>query len=258
MASRGSTLVHSDRDEFGLIEVVDDAATRTLYFGTEARQTSMFLANPNALALSYTHCMMAGLLFARPLGAALVLGLGGGALVRFLAHHFPSCRLEAVEKRPKVVGVARRFFGLPVEPALCVHVAEAGGFLRAHDGLWDLLLVDIHDPEGMALDVHQQGFFALCRERLAEGGVFAINLWSGGRQDALKQVMRRMRLAFEGGLLYLPVASKHNCIGLGLAGGLAPGQLPVLEQRAAALEPRLGFPLRACLQDLVRSNAHVW
>jgi hypothetical protein len=54
------------------------------------------------------------------------------------------------------------------------------------------------------------------------------------------------------------VAGKHNCIGLGLAGGLAPGQLPVLEQRAAALEPRLGFPLRACLQDLVRSNAHVW
>lgn len=258
MVQHSGSLIHTDQDEYGVIEVVDEGPTRTMYFGTEARQTTMFRRDPQALALSYTHCMMTSLLFTGPPRAALVLGLGGGALVRFLAHHFPDCRLETVEKRAKVAEVAGRFFSLPGEPPLRVHLGEAGAFLQAGQELWDLLLVDIHDPEGMALDVHQTDFFNHCRQRLASGGGMAINLWSGAREDALKRVMRQLRLAFDQRVLLLPVAGKHNCIGLGLASELEPGQMPALRQRAADLEKRLKIPLSGQLEDLVRFNPHAF
>ena len=42
-------------------------------------------------------------------------GLGGGALARFMRHHWPGCRISAVEKRALVVALAREYFALPDE-----------------------------------------------------------------------------------------------------------------------------------------------
>jgi spermidine synthase len=99
-------LVFSCHDEEGVIEVVDDLDTRALYFGTSARQSAMSPEEPHRLVLSYTRAMLSGLLFTRQPRSALVLGLGGGSLPRFLMHVFPTCRIDVVERRAKVVQVA--------------------------------------------------------------------------------------------------------------------------------------------------------
>ena len=128
-----SGLVFSCHDEEGVIEVVDDLDTRALYFGTSARQSAMSREEPHRLVLSYTRAMLSGLLFTRQPRSALVLGLGGGSLPRFLMHVFPTCRIDVVERRAKVVQVAHDYFHLARSPRLRTHVCDAEVFLRFRD-----------------------------------------------------------------------------------------------------------------------------
>lgn len=255
MAHYTGQLIYTCRDAEGVIEVVDEPTARSLHFGTRARQTTMFLRDPHALALSYTQCLMSALLFAGPPNAALILGLGGGALARFLLHHFPQCQVAAVEKRALVIEVARAFFHLPEDPRLQIYLADAAAFLHGPAAAHDLVLVDLHDPEGMAPLVSRPDFFAQCRRQLAPGGTLAINLWAGSREDDLKRIMRNLRLHFDHQALHLPVAGKRNCVALGLS--LPPPPLPLLQERAAQLQASLGIDFPRLLAELARLSPHL-
>jgi spermidine synthase len=248
-------LIHTCSDAEGVIEVVDEPTARSLHFGTRARQTTMFLGDPHALALSYTQCLMSALLFIGPPAAALILGLGGGALARFLLHHFPQCRVKAVERRALVIEVARTFFHLPEDPRLQLYLADAADFLRGQATPHHLVLVDLHDPEGMSPLVSRPGFFAQCRRQLDPGGVLAANLWAGSREDDLKRIMRNLRLCFDHQVLYLPVAGKRNCVALGLS--QPPPALPLLQERAVQLQASLGIDFPRLLAELARLSPHL-
>ncbi len=255
MAHYTGQLIYTCSDAEGTIEVVDEPTARSLHFGTRARQTTMFLHDPHALALNYTQCLMSALLFAGPPRAALILGLGGGALARFLLHYFPQCQVAAVEKRALVIDVARAFFHLPEDPRLQLYLTDAAAFLRGPAAAHDLVLVDLHDPAGMAPLVSRPDFFDQCRQQLAPGGVLAINLWAGSREDDLKRIMRNLRLHFDHQVLYLPVAGKRNCVALGLS--QAPPPLPTLQERAVQAQAALGIDFPRLLAELVRLSPHL-
>ena len=248
-------VVYSCTDEYGVMDVVDEATARTLHFGTSARQSTMFLHDHQALALTYTRCMMSSLLFLGAPRTALLLGLGGGSLAKFLLHHFPACHLDAVEKRGPVVQLARSFFHLPDGPGLRVHTADAADFLATGGGgPYDLILVDIHDRSGMASAVSEASFFAACRRRLSEVGILSINLWAGKERAALDRVMRNLERDFGRQVLQLPVARKSNCVALGLNRSVPRGQSRMLRQRASELGGCLGIDFPELLRDLERAN----
>ena len=46
-------VIHSARDEFGSIDIVDESTARTMHFGSRARQTTMFLRDPSGNALEF-------------------------------------------------------------------------------------------------------------------------------------------------------------------------------------------------------------
>ena len=46
--------------------------------------------------------------------SAVCIGMGGGSLPLFLAHHFPGMRVEAVELDPVVIEAATRAMGFPL------------------------------------------------------------------------------------------------------------------------------------------------
>lgn len=248
-------LVFSCHDREGVIEVVDDDDARALYFGTSARQSAMSREEPHRLVLSYTRCMLSGLLFTREPRSALVLGLGGGSLPRFLMHVFPSCRIDVVERRTKVVRVAHDYFHLPRSPRLHTRVCDAEVFLREDSGpTYDLVLVDLHDKTGTAPVVTEAGFFASCARRLAARGVLATNVWASPSESVPPSLLRDHRAAFEDRHLVLPVRGKGNCILLGLPFAVASYTRQHLDARAMDLEPRLGIEFPQLLADLARAN----
>ena len=164
-------VIHSACDEFGSIDIVDESTARTMHFGSRARQTTMFLRDPVALALSYTRYMLSGLLLSSVPRSVLMLGLGGGALARFVRHHWPGCRISAVEKRALVVALAREYFALPDEH-FAVHVMAAEEFLAGkRPAEYDWILVDIHDRNGMSPALREPEFFVRCRALLGARGI---------------------------------------------------------------------------------------
>jgi len=250
-----NVLVFSCHDEEGVIEVVDDVDARALYFGSSARQSAMSREEPHRLVLSYTRAMLSGLLFTREPRSALVLGLGGGSLPRFLMHVFPTCRIDVVERRAKVVQVAHDYFHLAPSPALRTHLCDAEAFLSEDSGrTYDLVLVDLHDRNGTAALVTEAGFFASCARRLAARGVLAANIWTDKPESGASSILRHHRATFEDRHLVLPVTGKGNCILLGLPWAVASYARRHLDARSIQLQARLGIEFPQLLTDLARAN----
>ena len=76
---------------------------RTLHIGSDTVQSSMRIAQPNDLEISYTRSMMAFLLFNADPREVLMVGLGGGSLAKYVYHRLPRARTTVVEIMPQVV-----------------------------------------------------------------------------------------------------------------------------------------------------------
>lgn len=256
MPTYDGTIIHSRSDEEGVIDVVDEATIRTLYFGTRARQSTMFLRDPNALALAYTKCVMTSLVFIEEPRAVLLLGLGGGSLAKFFLHQFPACRVDAVEKRAQVVGVAQTYFHLPTNERIKVQVGDAVDFLRQEgSGEYDLVMVDLHNPDGMAPVVSEDDFFSLCQSRLQQRGILAINLWTGVREKVLQRTVENLNRSFPHGVLHLPVSGKRNTVALAFNFPVPKNQIKALRRRAVELEEKTDLELTKLLWELARFNS---
>jgi spermidine synthase len=233
------------------LTVSEERGVRTLHVGGEAIQSSMRLADPFALELEYTRCMMAFLLFHPQPREVLMIGLGGGSIAKFIHRRLPAARTRAVELDERVVAVARAQFGLPPDDArLQVEIGDGAEALSPE--CCDTLIVDAFADEHPPAALAQQPFYDAAWLALAEPGVLAMNLMND--DPALDRRIERAERAFGGTVLALPALYDPNVIVLALKG--APPALPwaELERRAGALELRLGLPLRRYLPRLRRMN----
>lgn len=254
MAVERRTLYRHANGE-GVIEVVQEpSGERTLHFGSVSKQTSVDPQVPHRLVLPYTRILTAALLFHPEPRRILLLGLGGGALAQFFLHHFPAAEVEAVENWPRVVEVARDFFGLPREhPRLRLHLTGAGEFLDRPGpdsaGAWDLVVADVFDARGPAGGTLARGFYGGIRERLTDGGVVAANLWSSNRLR-LNAALRALTAAFGRPVYRLQPRGRANVAAFAGCPPLPEGDLAVLGRRAQALEERIGLDYPRYLADL--------
>lgn len=251
-------VVHQAQSDDGVIEVVDLGDTRSLHFGTFPRQSSMSLRTPHTLELSYTEAMMACLLLNTKPERVLVVGLGGGSLVKFLLHHFPDCTIDVVEYRQDVVDVAHRYFQVPKnDPRLNIHVGDGYLFVQERyyqaETSYDLLLVDAYDHVGMAASVGVQAFFDACAGLLTSVGVMSINLW-GSDKPLFSQTMGRINQSFNGRSMILPVKDKGNVIGLAMMQTVTNAALKKLRTTVEQQEFELNINLPKSLHNLIRQN----
>lgn len=246
--------LHRTRDDQGIVEVIEDGVTRTLYFGSRAKQSCMLLDNPQVLVLSYTQAMTAALLFQPAPRKVLLLGLGGGSLACFLYHHFPDCQILAVEQRATVVETAREFFAVPTDERLRIHTDSALDYLARTDGeTFDLILVDLFSATGMDGELEEAAFFVRCRERLAPGGVLSVNLWAS-HPNVCRQHIKRLNQACDGQVLELALGDCGNLIALGLTQAFPVKRLSTLKTAAEALFQRFGIDYPGYLDRLRRRN----
>lgn len=252
MRKYGGKLIHSSWDSEGLVEVIDSWGTRSLHFGTPPKQSAISLADPDRLELSYIRTMLAGLLLAPDIEKILLLGLGGGSLAKFFLANFPECRIDAVESRTAVVAVARRFFGLPEDPRLTIHITDAGEFVlgaAAQASTYGHIFVDIYDRDGLAGVADEPDFIAGAGSLLADHGILAMNLW-GSHAESLRQSLGLLKAHFGEDILRLHVPGRGNVIAFGAGRQLAVPRRSALTPRARLLEQRLGIEFTRFLQRL--------
>lgn len=254
MFKHHGTVICTQRDDEGLIEIVDLDGVRSLYFGTRACQSSMSLADPDALTLAYTRSMLAALLFQPAPQRILLIGLGGGSLARYLMRHLPDTEIVCIETRASVVDLARQYFHLPAQDRLHIHIMDGAHFLAAcAEHSFDMILIDAFDSIGVHPSVCTPEFHAAVRHALAPGGVMSMNLWitRGGSYETL---LKNIASGFGGQILRLPVEQRANLIALGLAQPRTRQNLKDLREAAQTLALRYGLALPKMLRSLQHHN----
>lgn len=144
----------------------------TAAFGDEAQvteQSSMDLMYPAHLVFHYERLMsLAFAMCGRPV-TALLLGVGGAAMWRFVRAYVPECRPTLVDSDEGVTAIARRWFYLS-QP---VAIDTAAQYLATHDEKFDVVLVDLYNSRGPA--PFDAAFWSRCLDALAPGGCMATN-----------------------------------------------------------------------------------
>lgn len=154
-----------------------DEDSLTLAFDDERIQSRMRLDDPTALDLPYSQAMMAALMFVPQPRRVLMIGLGGGSLVRHIHHHLPQVDLTVVEIAPEVIALRETFQVPPDGDRLRVVCADGVDFVAQSDaGQYDLILLDAFDLEGQPERLSTMAFYKSCRTALAPGGMLVANL----------------------------------------------------------------------------------
>ncbi len=141
-------------------------------FGAGAQvteQSSMDLLYPARLVFHYERLMALALAMSRQAVNALLLGVGGAAMWRFIRAYVPECAPTLVDSDETVVAIARRWFYL--KQAVVLDTAQR--FLAETNSRFDVIMVDLYDAGGPAES--GDAFWVRCLDALAPGGCLANN-----------------------------------------------------------------------------------
>lgn len=239
-----SVVVHEVRSSFSHIRIRDSGPRRGLFFvgegGREVLQTLIDQRHPHRLQHPYSHTMQVGLLYQPDASMCLLVGLGGGAMVRFLNHDFPEMQLDVVEIDPVVVALAREFFGTVPGPRTRIITEDAFQYLRQAPERYDVIFMDAFLMPGKQagatdafLRLKTATFLQSLRERLRPGGVVVFNMVEGADTAAH---IEDIRSAFSVAEVFRPPLT-GNVIVVGLPSGRRPSD-GELRQRARVLDSR--------------------
>jgi len=132
-------------------------------------QSSMDLLYPAQLVFHYERLMsLSFAMCARPV-TALLLGVGGAAMWRFMRAYLPECAPTLIDNDEQVVAVARRWFHLQQK----VVIDQAERFLAGQTARYDIIHVDLYNAHGAA--AFDTAFWGRCIDLLAPGGCLATN-----------------------------------------------------------------------------------
>jgi len=252
------SIIHRCTNRFGQLVVADDGPKRSLYLDGDTLQSCMYLHQPHALVMDYSHAMMCALLFNDSPARVLLIGLGGASLVKFLLHVCPQVAIEVAEINPAVIAVARDYFYLP-ENCGQVEIFEAKGEellqKRLQEGkAYDLVLLDAFDDQGPARALLQPEVLRDCRALLRPGGIFAMNLWNRP-QDGFDYLYGVIAACFDGGTLKLRLAEAYrNAIAFGFHHPVRSRELQMLKPPAQKLGKRTGINFSKFLRTLYWQN----
>ena len=247
--------IHKTVRNRDVVEVSEQDGVRSLHLGDDTIHSAMRISAPNDLELAYTRSMMAFLLFLPKPERVLMIGLGGGSLLKFIHHHMPDVTSTVVEINPQVSQVAWSHFFLPLEDdRFKLEIADGSEYVPAHPASADVLMLDGYDADQHVESLASQAFYDSCAEALTEDGVLVVNLWgSDARFDAY---LKRIETSFNGLVLCLPAEKRGNIIVFGFRKSPGMVRWAELRERAKALTDRYGLEFLKFVEGLKDTNLH--
>jgi spermidine synthase len=210
---------------------------RSLEFLPGMVQSEMRLSRPDELVLSYARAMMCFVLFQPQPEHILMVGLGGGSLVKFCHRYLPRSRITVLELRADVIALRDQFAIPPDDARLRVIHTDAVHYMANQSGSADVLLVDGFDESGLPPALGSASFYDDCRRALRPGGVLAANIFS--YDPHYPAMLRRLRQSFQNQLCWFHGMAGNNRIVFAVKGG---GRSPALAmQRRVARRHGLGL-----------------
>jgi spermidine synthase len=175
----------------------------------------------------------------------LLVGVGAGSMIRFLAHHDPGVEVDAVEIDPVVLDVARDYFGTRSSMRVHLIVEDGFDFIDRTTARYDVIYLDAFlkpfsdaDPADPAVDTDSSGVprrlktietYRQMQTKLAPGGVVVVNL----HYHTLSEDVATLRQAFVRGHLFdVPGSGNFILVGTSDEAALTEAQLVDAGRRA--------------------------
>jgi spermidine synthase len=169
-------LVREARDtRYHRLLVVDSGDSRYLRFDSSF-QSGMYVDQPFRTRFAYTDYLELGIAYNPNATNVLVIGLGGASAPKRVWRDFGDVRLTVVELDPAVVETAYKWFSLPHDARIDVQVDDGRRYLQRHDDRYDVIMLDAFYSDGVPFHMTTLEFAELLHDRLAPGGVVAVNV----------------------------------------------------------------------------------
>lgn len=228
--------------------IVDTDSERHLQFSDDALQSRMRLDDPYALIAPYTRQMMSFLLFNPDPAHILMIGLGGGSLVKFCYRHLSHARITVIEIDARVIALRDSFYIPADDRRLRVIHDDGARFLSRLEHPVDAILIDAFDEAGVSPSLATAEFFRDASRHLTPDGVLIMNLH--GNPDRFSDHLEQVRAAFGNRALLAPVTANDNVLLCAFAQDVTPPAARHLFLRARYLQSKLPLHFRSYLQRL--------
>jgi len=171
-------------DDYGDIIVADSGEYRILRFEGINEQSKMLKSDVNSPVHNYIRAMLMAKAFTSPHNI-LILGLGGGALVRTLHALDVGLTIDVVELRAGVLSVARDCFSLPVSDNISYYIEDADYYVRkASTPNYDLIFSDLYSAFSMDPLQGSEIFLRSCLNKMRDNSWLVLNYHEIPRADS--------------------------------------------------------------------------
>ncbi len=182
-----------DMDSFyNHIHVADESGTRYMDFDN-LRQSAMLLSDPWELRLRYTRFLSLALALQPEPKRVLILGLGGGSFPKRLSRDFPQVVVDVVDIDPEVIAIAKRFFQVPEDSRLRLHLRDGRRYVKETTEKYDLIFLDAYNSDTIPFHLTTREFYRELEAHLVPGGFVVSNIIGAlrGPQSAFFRAMYR-------------------------------------------------------------------
>lgn len=236
--------IHRSYDEYGPIQILDDGNKRYLTFGTDDEQSCQLINQPHILQHEYTRGILLSLLLIEPKHIT-VIGIGGGSLITAFHHLVPDCYLAGVELRPEVARLAHKYFQLPKNNKIKLHIGDGFDYLQHNEIQTDLIVADMYLAEGIDQQQLSTQFIATAHSRINQGGWLVLNYWLDHKmevhlENVLHEYFDQIYMCETGGGNWVIFAGKVNI-----------NQQLINEDKIKPLSKAAGFSFNKFLKRLV-------
>lgn len=197
----------------------DDGNLRIMYLNPKCMQSAMKLDAPDELVCAYSRTVMGLLMFHPQPRHILLIGLGGGSLVKYCYRHLPDCRITVLEINADVIAMRDLFMLPPDDERLQIIHCDAVTHLQTHTYDADVLLLDAYDENGLVADLNTAEFYAICHANLMADGIMVANVW--GKPSALADMLSRLRHQFARQVSWTRSPDSYNLIVYAVKGVLS-------------------------------------
>ena len=190
--------------------VLDDAPLRMMYLTPDCMQSAMRIDQPHQLLCAYSRAMMGFLLFNPHPKHVVLIGLGGGSLVKYCYQHLPDCRITAIDINADVIAMRQQFMIPDDDERLSIIHADAVEWLPRQRCDADVIFLDAYDTHGLVPALNSAEFYANCHHQLNQRGVLVANVW--GKPSVIAPMLSSLRRQFAKQVSWMKSYDSYNLI----------------------------------------------
>lgn len=130
--------------------------------------------------------------------SALLIGNAGGVIARDLRPYFDT--IDVVEIDPKMVTMARRFFGFgDKNETTRIVISDGRWFVRENSQVYDVIIIDAFSGASPVPHLSTKESFEEVKNKLAAGGILVLNslgYTSGEKAELQRSLLKTLRVVF--------------------------------------------------------------